>query len=111
MYAAVRIRGGINMNPKTKKTLEILNLRKVNQCVLLPEEPGAKGMLRKAQNWIAWGEASKEIESKLKNRLEGSKVARLSPPSKGYKSAKAHYPKGSLGYMGEKVNGLLERMI
>jgi len=38
-------------------------------------------------------------------------VFRLSPPSKGYKSTKAIYPKGSLGYRGEKINELIKRMI
>jgi large subunit ribosomal protein L30 len=38
-------------------------------------------------------------------------VFRLSPPSKGYKSTKVLYPRGSLGYRGEKINELLKRMI
>jgi len=38
-------------------------------------------------------------------------VFRLSPPSKGYRSTKALYPKGSLGYRGEKINELIKRMI
>jgi large subunit ribosomal protein L30 len=39
-------------------------------------------------------------------------VFRLSPPSKGFrKSIKLHYPKGELGYRGEAINELLERMI
>ena len=38
-------------------------------------------------------------------------VFRLSPPSKGYKSTKVLYPKGSLGYRGEKINELIKRMI
>ena len=38
-------------------------------------------------------------------------VFRLSPPSKGYKSTKALYPKGSLGYRGERINELIKRMI
>lgn len=38
-------------------------------------------------------------------------VFRLSPPSKGYESTKALYPKGSLGYRGEKINELIKRMI
>jgi large subunit ribosomal protein L30 len=38
-------------------------------------------------------------------------VFRLSPPSKGYKSTKALFPRGSLGYRGEKINELIKRMI
>lgn len=36
---------------------------------------------------------------------------RLTPPSKGFKSVKEHYPKGDLGYRGKEINELLERMI
>lgn len=38
-------------------------------------------------------------------------VLRLSPPSKGFKSTKSHYPEGDLGYRGNAINSLLERMI
>jgi large subunit ribosomal protein L30 len=38
-------------------------------------------------------------------------VFRLSPPSKGYKSTKVLFPRGSLGYRGEKINELIKRMI
>lgn len=36
---------------------------------------------------------------------------RLTPPSKGFKSVKKHYPKGDLGYRGKEINELLERMM
>jgi large subunit ribosomal protein L30 len=38
-------------------------------------------------------------------------VFRLTPPRKGYKSIKEHYPKGDLGYRGKEINELIERMI
>lgn len=38
-------------------------------------------------------------------------VFRLSPPRGGYEGIKSHYPKGALGYRGEKINELLERMM
>lgn len=38
-------------------------------------------------------------------------VFRLSPPSKGYKHTKVLFPRGALGYRGEKINELLKRMI
>ena len=38
-------------------------------------------------------------------------VFRLNPPSKGYKSVRKFFPKGDLGYRGEKINELLKRMI
>ena len=38
-------------------------------------------------------------------------VFRLSPPSGGFNAVKEYYPKGDLGYRGEKINELLKRMI
>lgn len=38
-------------------------------------------------------------------------VFRLTPPSKGFKSTKQHYPKGDLGNRGKAINELLEKMI
>lgn len=38
-------------------------------------------------------------------------IFRLTPPSKGFKSIKEHYPKGDLGYRGKEINELIERMI
>lgn len=38
-------------------------------------------------------------------------VFRLHPPTKGYRHVKRPYPKGALGYRGEKINELLRRMV
>lgn len=38
-------------------------------------------------------------------------VFRLTPPSRGFKSTKTHYPKGDLGYRGKEINELIMRMI
>ncbi len=38
-------------------------------------------------------------------------IFKLTPPSKGFKSIKQHWPKGDLGNRGEAINELLERMI
>lgn len=48
---------------------------------------------------------------RLKDFTQLQPVFRLSPPSKGFKSVKKHYPKGDLGYRGKEINKLLERMI
>jgi large subunit ribosomal protein L30 len=36
---------------------------------------------------------------------------RLTPPKRGYKSTKLHYPKGDLGDHKEKISALIKRMI
>ena len=38
-------------------------------------------------------------------------VFRLHPPKKGYRHIKKPYPKGALGYRGDKINELLNRMV
>jgi len=64
-YAAVRIRGIVNVNPDIKKTLSLLNLTRSNHCVLLEENPSVKGMLQIAKDYITWGEIEKEVLSNL----------------------------------------------
>ena len=48
---------------------------------------------------------------KLKEFEIFNQVFRLTPPKHGFKSVKKHWPKGDLGYRGEAINELLERMI
>ncbi|MBI2546856.1 MAG: 50S ribosomal protein L30 [Candidatus Aenigmarchaeota archaeon] len=48
---------------------------------------------------------------KLSDFKNIKRIFRLSPPSKGFKSIKSHYPKGDLGYRGVAINGLLKEMI
>ena len=75
-YAAVRIRGVININPDIKKTMELMNLTRANHCVLLEEHASAKGMLQTAKDYITWGEIDKEVLTKLitsRGKLVGDK--------------------------------------
>jgi large subunit ribosomal protein L30 len=48
---------------------------------------------------------------RLKNFEKLQPFFRLTPPSKGLKSIKTHWPKGDLGYRGKEINELLRRMI
>lgn len=75
-YAAVRIRGIINVNPDIKRTLNLLNLTRANHCVILQEDKSTKGMLQVAKDYITWGEIEKDVLSKLiksRGRLMGDK--------------------------------------
>ncbi len=76
-YAAIRVRGVINIKPDIKKTLQLLNLSRVNHCVLLEENPSIKGMLQVAKDYITWGEVDKDLLEKLvisRGKLEGDKA-------------------------------------
>jgi large subunit ribosomal protein L30 len=65
VFAVVRIRGLININPDIKKTLQLLSLTRSNHCVLLEENPVNKGMLQIVKDYVTWGEIEKETLSNL----------------------------------------------
>jgi large subunit ribosomal protein L30 len=141
MYAVIRIRGTVNVRKDVEDTLKMLRLGRNMHCVVLKESDNVKGMLQKTKDWITWGivddktlkhmidkrgrksgnkKLTAEEAGNFLNTLketskapEGMKsVFRLTPPSKGFKhSVKQQYPKGELGYRGEKINELLKRMI
>jgi large subunit ribosomal protein L30 len=75
-YAVIRVRGTINIKPNIKKTLQLLNLTRVNHCVLIDETSSNKGMLQIVKDYITWGEIQKETLTKMikqRGRLEGDK--------------------------------------
>lgn len=150
MYAVIRIRGRVGISREVEDTLKMLRLKTVNSCVVVPETNSYKGMLKKAYDFITYGEINFDTFLKMvrkRGRLQGDKrlteenvkeigfnsieemartifegkakmkdiklnpVFRLTPPSKGFKSIKEHYPKGDLGYRGKDINELIERMI
>ena len=71
LFAVIRVRGSVRLNPDIKKTLEMLRIFKVNHLVLVGEN--AKGMLNTVQSFVTWGEID---EKTLTHLLE--KRARLS---------------------------------
>jgi len=76
MYAVVRVRGTINIKPDIKRTLQLLNLTRVNHCVILEDSAVVKGMLHRAKDYITWGEIDKAMLTKLmqiRGRLEGDR--------------------------------------
>jgi large subunit ribosomal protein L30 len=141
MYAAIRIRGPVGVSKAVEDTLKMLRLTRINHCVLVPKNPSVEGMLQKVRSYITWGEIDKETLNRMvtkrgrfagDNRIsekEGNDIAgrieksdalknsgikllfRLSPCSGGLKSTKTDYPRGDLGYRGEKINSLLNKMI
>jgi len=142
MFAAVRVRGSVNLSKEIKDTLTMLRLERVNHCIIVDNKnPHFEGMLKKTKNYITWGEIDNQTLEKLvekKGRLIGNKkldakqakdtlkviekeksvknanikpVFRLTPPTKGFKSIRKPFPKGALGYRGDKINILLKRMI
>jgi len=134
MIAIIRIRGLIGVNEKVEETMNRLRLRKKFVCVIVRENKEIAGMLRKIENFVAYGkiddktlaeliekrgkslgnkkiDAKKVIEEMEKGKVESIKpFFRLHPPRGGLRSIKEHYPKGVLG-KNEKINELIMRML
>lgn len=106
MLAAIRLKGGIEARGDIKDTMLILGMRKKLAMAVLADSPATRGMLGKAQNFIAWGELSGEMEKQIRARM-----LQLRPPKGGFRSLKQMYPRGDLGYRGEKINDLIKRMM
>jgi large subunit ribosomal protein L30 len=107
MIAAIRLRGSAKIRKDIKDTLKMLKLTRVNTMVLLKDDAVSMGMIMKVKDYITWGEISEEA-SKL---TENKEVARLKCAKGGLKSIKLKYPKGDLGYRGDKINDLIKRMV
>lgn len=86
-----------------QKRLRLVGDKKVDEKVLKE--------VTKFDSFEKLAEALVEGKVKLKNFKKINPVFRLTPPSKGFKSIKEHYPKGDLGYRGKEISELLERMI
>jgi large subunit ribosomal protein L30 len=150
--AAIRIRGTISASLEARETLQMLHLTRNNYAILIDDRPSFNGMVKAVQDYVTYGEPSKEtvrLLIKEKGRLAGSKklndgyaekvgyksldeladaisdcrieywklpniqpLFRLHPPTKGFKGKikKSYSSGGELGYRGEKINELLNRM-
>jgi large subunit ribosomal protein L30 len=76
VFAVVRVRGTVNVKPDIKQTLELLQLTRVNHCVLVDESKVYKGMLQKVKDYTTWGEIDKDMLKSLigsRGRLQGDK--------------------------------------
>jgi len=74
MYAVIRVRGQPDVNVDVRRTMELMNLTRVNHCVIVPENDVTKGMLQKAKDYITWGEVSEATLAdmiKVRGRLSG----------------------------------------
>jgi len=140
MIAVIRITGKVNLRKRAEETLSRLRLRKKFTCVIMEEKDKVKiGMLRKAENHVAFGEIDKgtltrliEKRGKRKDKkeikepekiaeeiLNGKKLEevglkpffRLHPPRGGLKNSKKQFPRGILGNHGKEINKLIERML
>lgn len=75
-FVAVKVRGTVSAQREARETLELLHLTHTNHGILLPNNPSMKGMLKRVQSYVTWGEISKETLAELltkRGRLAGDK--------------------------------------
>lgn len=134
--AIIRIRGLVNVKRKTQDTLDYLRLKRKNVCVVVENKREILGMIKKAENYVAFGEIDKETlklllekravprieidEKKIDEFLAGKMTLkqlgikpffRLHPPRGGFKSTKLPYPRGVLGNNKKEINKLIKKML
>ena len=74
--AVVRIRGSTGIRSQVKETMNMLYLGKNCHATIVDDRPSYIGMLKKAQNYLTWGEISREtlkLLLKKRGRLRGDK--------------------------------------
>ena len=138
--AAIRIRGRTQINTKIEDTMKMLRLYKNNYCCVLPNNAAYKGMLKRAKDYITWGDLDdvtfkilidkrgeqfngRETDSKGKIKYNDffvfdnkklKRYFRLNAPRKGFGRKGIKHPfsdGGALGYRGESINDLIKRMV
>jgi large subunit ribosomal protein L30 len=89
-FAVVKVRGSISAKREARETLDMLRLDKTNNAVIIDNRPSYMGMLYRVQNYVTWGEISKEtVAILLKERGKfagGKKLTAESAEKLGYKS-------------------------
>jgi large subunit ribosomal protein L30 len=65
LMSIIRVRGPVKIKQDIAQSMTLLNLTRANHCVLYNDSAYLKGSLRKAKDYITWGEISKEVLKKL----------------------------------------------
>jgi large subunit ribosomal protein L30 len=72
----VRVRGTVSAMREARETLELLRLTHTNHAVIIDSRPAYKGMLQRINNYVTWGEPTKETVTAMltkRGRLAGRK--------------------------------------
>ncbi len=73
---AVRVRGTVSAQREARATLDLLHLGHTNHAVLIDSRPAYKGMLQRVNDYVTWGEPTKETVAAMlqkRARLAGDK--------------------------------------
>jgi len=122
--AIIRVRGVTGVQYNIERALKMLNLHRKNYCVIIDKIPANMGTIKKANNFITYGDIDDETMKLLEKKTEKTKnkegkeitkpFFRLNPPKKGFgsKGIKIGFSRGgALGYRGSAINELIRRML
>ncbi|MBW3017432.1 uL30 family ribosomal protein [Candidatus Woesearchaeota archaeon] len=109
------MKGDTDLPSPLKKTLEMLNLKKKHNCVVVEDTPIIQGMLKKVHSHVTWGSIAEDTVKKLKDsrKAVNEKVFRLNPPKGGFerKGIKVPYNIGGAAGKRPAIDDLILRMI
>ncbi len=119
--AVIRVRGNVGIDYRINSTLTMLNLHNQHFCTVFTATPSLLGMVKKAKDYVTWGEIDdntfnllNEKRGKAKEGSKDNKFYRLNSPRKGFERKGIKRPfsvGGALGYRADKINDLIKRMI
>lgn len=117
--AVIRIKGMVGIRGDIEETLNRMRLRRKYACVVIEDTPENKGMIKKVNDFVAYGEINNETQKELiAKRGKKDKEGNLKPffrlhPARGGMETKKHFGvgKGVLGNNKEKINDLIVRML
>lgn len=132
LIAVIRVRGRIGVRKTISETLNRLNVKRVNNLALVFGTKSNLGMIEKCKDFVTYGPIKEDALATLFERkgfragkedvgalLSGKKNARdiikipitMHPPRRGYEGIKRSYSAGgALGYRGDEINELINRM-
>lgn len=133
LLAVIRVRGRVGVHWRIAETLSRMNLKRVNNMVLMYGNKSNLGMIKTCNDHVTYGEIAPDVlnaliekkeikltKEQLKEVAEGKKpmrefsapTIRMHPPRRGYEGNKKGFSVGgSLGYRGEEINALIKRML
>lgn len=115
MIAVIRIRSGITATIDVCKTFSLLRLGRKMSCSILPDTPSIRGMLKRVERYVTYGEIDEATITNLKKRkLITKDTYALHPPKGGFerKGVKLTYNQGgAAGYRGKDMAALIQRMM
>lgn len=114
ILALTRIRGQVHVNKPFRTALTLLGLTKKYATRLLEDTPAHRGIIKKINPYITWGETDQELATTLQKKYQQQTVYNLHPPRGGLERKgikRTNSLKGAAGYRGKDINRLIKTML